>query len=644
MKKTLLTTLALGTLLAVTAQTQRLEIYEEFTGENCGPCAGTNPGLTTLIANNQSPTRKIILLRYQVAIPSAPGAGSLYQDNTTDPNARQTYYSVPFAPYARLDGTELPDLSGGGNDGHAGLLTQTIINNNYLVNAPVSIAASHSYTPNYDSLNVSVTVTAAQAFTPSGTLKLHVAMIEKEIHFTSPPGSNGEMDFEWIMRKMFPSASGTTMTAGAWANAQSQTITMKIKIPTYIKDKNEMALIVFVQDDGDKTIKNAGFSDAIALNVADAAMESSSVPTSCSNTVTPTLVIKNTGSPTLTSANINYTIDGGAVQTYSYTGSLASLATATVTLPAQTVAAAGTHTLVATITSPNGTTDINTFPDSKTTTFINFGTITAAPITQPFTLTTFPPTNWSLVDVGGDAIKWTRKTGISGSSSGTAAAKADFWNGAAGQEDDLILPYTAFGSGTQMTFYVASAPYTAASPEPDQLDLFVSTDCGATWATAYSKSGSTLNSSPAVTSAAFTPTSSTVWRQETVSLSAFDNMSGLLVKFRATSGYGNNLYVDDVNLTTTVGVNEVTEIAGLFVYPNPAANTANIKIALAKSSDVSVNIYNTIGELVYSESRTDLPAGDNVIQMNTSSFANGIYSVVINSANGSTSKKLIINK
>src|SRR5687767_8542745 len=105
MKKTLLTTLALGTLLAVTAQTQRLEIYEEFTGENCGPCAGTNPGLTTLIGNNQTPTRKIVMLRYQCAIPSAPGAGSLYQDNTTDVNARQTYYSVPFAPYARLDGT-----------------------------------------------------------------------------------------------------------------------------------------------------------------------------------------------------------------------------------------------------------------------------------------------------------------------------------------------------------------------------------------------------------------------------------------------------------------------------------------------------------------------------------------------------------
>src|ERR1700745_573259 len=80
---------------------QRLALYEEFSGENCGPCAQANPGLWTLISGN--PT-KALLIKYQSPIPSA---GPIYNLYKTVTNARMSYYSVPFAPYGRLDGTGL---------------------------------------------------------------------------------------------------------------------------------------------------------------------------------------------------------------------------------------------------------------------------------------------------------------------------------------------------------------------------------------------------------------------------------------------------------------------------------------------------------------------------------------------------------
>jgi hypothetical protein len=57
----------------------------------------------------------------------------------------------------------------------------------------------------------------------------------------------------------------------------------------------------------------------------------------------PSFVLSNSGSETLTTATILYSIDGGATQTYNWSGSLAQFGTETITLP-QVTLTAGTHT------------------------------------------------------------------------------------------------------------------------------------------------------------------------------------------------------------------------------------------------------------------------------------------------------------
>jgi len=80
----------------------------------------------------------------------------------------------------------------------------------------------------------------------------------------------------------------------------------------------------------------------------------------------PVVVIQNTGSTTLTSLTIDYSVEGGTVETFNWTGSLDFLESEEVTLP--TVAPAfwdttGTSTtFLATVSSPNGGTD--DYPDN----------------------------------------------------------------------------------------------------------------------------------------------------------------------------------------------------------------------------------------------------------------------------------------
>lgn len=55
--------------------------------------------------------------------------------------------------------------------------------------------------------------------------------------------------------------------------------------------------------------------------------------TICSNSVTPVIVVRNNGSDALTDLNINYRLDGGTLQSFAWSGNIASGDTAHVTLP-----------------------------------------------------------------------------------------------------------------------------------------------------------------------------------------------------------------------------------------------------------------------------------------------------------------------
>ena len=366
--------------------------------------------------------------------------------------------------------------------------------------------------------------------------------------------------------------------------------------------------------------------------------------TLCSATFTPNVTLKNWGQNTLTSAIIQYKIDNGTVQSYTWNGSLASLATATVALSAMTTAV-GSHTFSANSASPNGGADGNATNDASTSTFTVVGGAAALPYFEGFENTTFPTNGFSIYnpDAG---ITWARSTAAH--KTGVGSAFMDNANySASGQIDDITLPFLDFTGGTnhQMTFQVAYQLYTAPTANPsysDTLAVLISTDCGATWNQLYKKFSSALTTiTPVFSTTTFTPTA-TQWRQETISLTAYATSNNALVKFRNTTDYENQLYLDDINITNTIGIKTEAASVGINIQPNPSADGKFVVDVKQNQAEVSrLNVYDILGNKVY-EINQNIPTGQ--YNMDLSHLSNGTYFVEITTSNKPVFTKIVISK
>ena len=68
-------------------------------------------------------------------------------------------------------------------------------------------------------------------------------------------------------------------------------------------------------------------------------------------------------------------------------------------------------------------------------------------------------------------------------------------------------------------------------------------------------------------------------------------------KFTFTSDAGNNIYIDDINLEGSVGINELDgNVSGFEVYPNPLEDVSTISFNLNSNDDVSVTIVDILGK------------------------------------------------
>ncbi len=639
MKKQLLTlSLAVLSVMA-TSQTARMVLYEEFTGENCGPCASTNPGLNVLLLSNLD---RVIPIKWQVDIPSAPTTTwSLFQTNKTEIQWRAyTYgYAVSSAPSGRIDGQS--QVPFGAASDHPGYMTQGIINTAKAVTSPFTINMLRSWDPTFTTMTATISITAAQNYTSTGALIFRTVMVEKGIHFSSAPGSNGEKDFYYAARKSYPTIQAGTSLPSAWTTGQNQTFTIACVAPSYIVTKSEVELVGFIQDDGNRNVQQAGITRAPNDAQANGLVSSF---LNCTTPYTPAVAVYNAGNNTITTMTIIPTVDGIAGTPYAWTGSIVSGATSTINMPSLTPIA-GSHTYSMNISAVNGGVDDYPANNTKPGSFALTNTIIPAPIVQPFTAVTFPPANWYKNNQDNGVYNFARIPTV-GAYAVTpyGAVKYDSWNNpTVGDRDELYMPTSSFTGLTSMklTFDVA---YAQVDPTVSEgLDVMVSTNCGVTWTNVYSKYGSVLASAP-VTTVAFTPIG-TQWRSEVINLGAYDNLPQVLVKLVTYNDYGNNIWLDNINLVSSTDVKSVmTEFNGIELFPNPAQNEATVRITTSKAGESTVTILNALGQLMLQQV-TALEIGSNAVNFDTKSLASGVYYVVIADKEGkSTTKKLIINK
>lgn len=617
MKKVLLFSLVTIGLLQVSfGQYQRTVLFEEFTQASCGPCASQNPGFNALLDEN---TDKTLAIKYQVWW---PGFDPMYLQNEPDVDARVGYYSVSGVPDATMDGVHIV------NDcayyaGAPACVSQDDIDAAAAITSPFLINVTHSFNAEYTTVNVHVEVTAGSDI--AGTLKLQVAVTEKEILFNTPPGSNGETEFFGVMKKLLPSATGTT--TGAFSAGETKSFDLSWDM-TNIYNLNNIQIIAFMQDDASKAVLQAGVSSPVGgLPVVDYAANSVSAIT-CSADYTPVVSVTNNSDAALTSLDVVYSIDGGAASTYPWTGSIAAGATGNISLPTATLAGAGSHDIDVEIVSVDDI-DINMVNDNVAS-GISVLDVAVTNVVEGFVDATYPPANWA-VDNLNDGTGWSRATGAGGYGETTTSTKADFYNIAVGTFD-LYLPkmdFTTFTGDLNLVFDRAYAMYNAAFV--DILQIQVSEDCGANWDDIYEKSGSALNTAPNTTSL-FKPDDDE-WETDEVDMSAYAGKDEVLVRFHAISAYGNNLYLDNIRLAAPTGIFNIPTLNQFELYPNPTSTSSVASFNLVEAADVTINVIDVTGKVVAAINAGNMISGSNTVTIETADFAAGMYNVVI-SANG----------
>lgn len=635
MKNFLLTAAALAT-LSFSASAQRMTLHEEFTGENCPPCASTNPDFWALCNGAANPS-KLIHISYMVPIPSA---GWYCNRTTAIYTSRDSYYNVPFAPYGRYDG-HVPNPTTS-SPGHPGYFTQADIDAEAARPDSFTVTATSGWNATYSQITTTVNVTCTTDWTGAGTtpnVKLRLALIKTD-DFASSPGTNGETHFENVVQAMYPDVNGTVMP-GVWTAGMTQSFVVTGTVPTWLDKSQNPYMVAWIQDDNNQSIAQAAKAVPLTLDV-DAAL-ASTPSTFCaaaaSASVSPSITIKNTGINPLTSATIYYKFDGGTMASIPWTGSLAGGATAVVAIPATTLTAGG-HTLYDSVASPNALADVNVINNASTTTILVINsTANALPLSTNFESAL--PANWTFFDANGNGQKFATATVTPHTGgTGTKAAKHDNYNYADNEANFIIMPTPTFSASSQLSFWVAYATYSASFS--DKLEVLYSTDCGNAWTSLYDKSGATLSTSAATTSA-FTPSAASQWRQEIVDVSAVP--ANAMVAFKATSNFGNNLYIDDVNMINTVAVHDITAASlGASIYPNPANDVATLSFNLAAASDIQVQVVDVAGRVLNTVASGKMNAGIQKFTISTASLAAGVYNVVIHTDNGVFTQRLSVAK
>jgi hypothetical protein len=101
-------------------------------------------------------------------------------------------------------------------------------------------------------------------------------------------------------------------------------------------------------------------------------------------------------------------------------------------------------------------------------------------------------------------------------------------------------------------------------------------------------------------------------------------------------------------LQSTVSVESFTNIkekttTNLMLFPNPAENTATVAFEGLEGSDVKIDLYNLLGELVFTGSHTSASNFD-YYNIDVTTLNNGIYNLVLTVGESMTTKKLQILK
>ena len=379
------------------------------------------------------------------------------------------------------------------------------------------------------------------------------------------------------------------------------------------------------------------FLDNIKIDVfykTDLAVTGISQPiaTECNTSVSPQVLLKNTGIKAITSCHIGYQVDGGSVNKSSFAVNIPANDSASITLPVY-LQEPGMHTINAFSYLPNNSIDNNPLNDTLQ------GTITVLPksylpLSESFEDSSFLSVGWLLKNK--HEFSWLM-TNAAASKGKSSVFVQNFRNYYLGETNDLLTAPITMSSPFDSLFLLfdVAASTVADTISSDTLQVDMTRDCGISWQTIYKKWGSTLATAPSTT-VEFVPEAKQ-WRIDSLNLSKAINRGDVVrFRFRNCNNNRNNIYLDNVRCYAT---SKLLQEKGLLIYPNPFKGVLNIQHYTKPTSLQRIVVYNEKGQKVKVIDYELNASTSEVINMNN--LPAGLYAIQLIYSDKKVTKKML---
>ena len=319
-------------------------------------------------------------------------------------------------------------------------------------------------------------------------------------------------------------------------------------------------------------LSSHGLNDPVILTLdAEARSISSPLATTCGQSIVPKVVVRNRGNTAVSSVQVSLTVNGVLKETKGFNINLQQYESSTLSFTTLALPEPSSSTIQFKILAVNGGIDNDPSNDTQTMT-TQVASSLAAPYLEPFNS---QPTNWTIVNPD-NGTTWSNVTAPKSSGSNKAMFM-DFYNyQSSGATDQMISPFLSIpASNAVLRFDRAYAMFPGVTTE--SLRILVLPGCSTDPSQAievYKKTGSTLATASSQTTA-FVPASESQWASDAVSLDAYSGQT-VRVIFEATNANGNNLYIDNVQLSAgeLFDMSVVAMLSPAPVFCNPSTAPA----------------------------------------------------------------------
>jgi len=313
-------------------------------------------------------------------------------------------------------------------------------------------------------------------------------------------------------------------------------------------------------------------------------------------------------------------------------------ATSTDSVPVITYNTPGVFDVTLVVSNASGS--VNASKSSYITVYPNTATYSASFYSESFEGSAVPNADWNVRNANTGSNTWVQTTAAA--ATGTKSIRIVNSSTYDAHVDELISPtidITAIPGTPSMTYKIAHAQKLSTSI--DKLQVYISTNCGQTWSLRQTISGASL-STAGIVSGSFVPTAAQ-WVTKTVSLGTISTATSALIMFKFTSDAGNNIYIDDINIMGSVGIDELANNINYTIYPNPAEDNTMVSFTLLENNSVNIKVYDIVGKEINSVFEGNLGNGEHQFPIaEKTHFAAGVYFLRLTVGGASFTKKLII--